>query len=71
MSINWTDKIGEKIIKSVEVNIGDTKKIIHNLEDGKKVEFFYKADKCLDIQYIDEKHEREFKDMLKELRGHR
>ena len=40
--MSWQEHIGKKLIKNVEVTIGDNKTIVENIDSKLKIEHYYK-----------------------------
>ena len=66
--MNWAENIGKNLIKQVDMSIGDHHTTIYNLGDGKTVQFDYFKDNCTNVEYKDEKLDKERKEMFELLK---
>jgi len=64
IKMNWAEDFAKKLMKQVDVSIGDHHTTIYNLGDGKTVQFDYFKDECTNVEYKDEKLDKERKEMF-------
>ena len=66
--MNWAENIGKNLIKQVDMSVGDNHTTIYNLGDGKTVQFDYFKDKCTNVEFTNEKLDKERKEMFELLK---
>ncbi len=66
--MNCAQEIGKNFVKRVDVSFGDNHTTMYNLCDGKMVQFEYHNEKCVNVEYKDEKLEEDMRKIFEEFR---